>query len=122
MGNRRYIPPEQKQLVITMSMSMKPREIAEVTKMGRSTVSRILALWRDTGEVERKPPDLGRPRALTSVEEMYLESLIERRPDTYLSELQDSLLDACGISVDQRTISRTLKRRGFTRKVVRSPS
>ena len=48
----------------------------------------------------------------------YLESLIERKPDIYLSELKEQLEAAYEVRVDETTISRTLKRRGYARKKV----
>ena len=46
----------------------------------------------------------------------YLESLLERTPDLYLRELQKDLAVNREVCVGISTISRTLKRRGFTRK------
>ncbi|KAG8926769.1 hypothetical protein FRC01_008402 [Tulasnella sp. 417] len=46
------------------------------------------------------------------------EGCIERRPDIYLSELQENLEAARGIITTMSTIQRTLLRRGFSRKRV----
>ena len=48
----------------------------------------------------------------------YLESVIERRPDAYAKELRHALFIAYNIDVNETTITRTLQRRGFTRKKV----
>lgn len=46
----------------------------------------------------------------------YLESLLERTPDLYLRELQRDLIVNRHVDASLGTISRTLKRRGLTRK------
>ncbi|KAG1765168.1 hypothetical protein EV702DRAFT_941595, partial [Suillus placidus] len=43
-----------------------------------------------------------------------LEACIERQPDILLTEMQDQLREICGIEVSIATISRTIRRRGFT--------
>ncbi|OAX31033.1 hypothetical protein K503DRAFT_815713 [Rhizopogon vinicolor AM-OR11-026] len=48
----------------------------------------------------------------------FLESCIERQPDILLTEMQDRLREICGVEVSISTISRTIRRRGFTRKKV----
>ncbi|KAM6497034.1 hypothetical protein JOM56_007507, partial [Amanita muscaria] len=47
---------------------------------------------------------------------------IERQPDIFLEELQDLLREVCSIHASTSTISRTLYRRGFTRKKVNRPA
>ncbi|KAF8816850.1 hypothetical protein BYT27DRAFT_7248012 [Phlegmacium glaucopus] len=55
MGAYRYIPEEQKQLVLTMCLrGMKVNDIVEATGMGRTTILRIKRNWRSTGRVIRK--------------------------------------------------------------------
>ncbi|KAG2036641.1 hypothetical protein BDR03DRAFT_841022, partial [Suillus americanus] len=46
-----------------------------------------------------------------------LEACIERQPDILLTEMQDQLREICAVEV-----SRTIRRRGFTRKKVTRPS
>lgn len=48
----------------------------------------------------------------------YLECMIEKRPDIYVSELQNALFEVYGTEVDATTITRALYHRGFTRKKV----
>lgn len=63
-SNRRYIHPAQKELIITMAHSMTLEDIADVTKISARTVRRVVRLWKQTGSVERKPVNPGRPREL----------------------------------------------------------
>lgn len=65
-GNRRYIHPAQKELIVSMAGHMNAAEIARVTHISQRTVRRVVALWRETGKVERKPEIAGRPGELNS--------------------------------------------------------
>lgn len=42
--------------------------------------------------------------------------MIAKRPDSYLKELQNTIRDAYGKTVDLATVYRTLKRCGYTLK------
>ena len=68
-GNFRYIPEEQKKLVLTMSLrGMKNREIEAATGIKTRTIRRLISLWKSTGQVVKHPLETGRPRELTSLE------------------------------------------------------
>jgi hypothetical protein len=54
-----------------------------------------------------------------SLSTKYIEGLIERRPDIYASEIQHDIKEAFGVEVTETTISRSLYRRGYSRKKVR---
>jgi transposase len=82
----------------------------------------VLRLKRLTGCVIKKPLQNGRPRALNALDIAYLEGLIERTPDLYLSELKAILEEMREVEVSQETIRRSLLRRGFTRKRVSRPA
>jgi len=47
-----------------------------------------------------------------------LENLVEQQPDIYAKELQHALFTAYDVEVDATTITRALRRQGFTRKKV----
>jgi transposase len=119
-GNRRSIAPEVKQLVLRMASQteMSQREIRTLTGVSERAQRRLKKLFDRTGEVARRAFPAGRPRLLTSIDAMFLEGCIERQPDIYLSELRHALLTTRNVSVRKDVISRTLYRRGFTRKKV----
>jgi hypothetical protein len=48
----------------------------------------------------------------------FLEGCIEKQPDILLEELQTRLREVCEVDVSLNTIKETLRRRGFTRKLV----
>ncbi|KAH9166192.1 hypothetical protein EDB89DRAFT_1835431, partial [Lactarius sanguifluus] len=50
----------------------------------------------------------GRPHELTSLEVLYLECLITRSPDLYLTKLKECLEETYSAGVDERTISNSL--------------
>jgi len=52
----------------------------------------------------------------------YLESLLERTPDLYLHELRKDLVSNRSVYVSLSTISRTLQKRGLTRKKLTIPA
>ncbi|KAH7917634.1 hypothetical protein BV22DRAFT_986845, partial [Leucogyrophana mollusca] len=47
---------------------------------------------------------------------------IEQTPDVTLAELQKALREVCNVGVSSATISRTLRRRGFSCKKVNRPA
>ncbi|KAF8893554.1 hypothetical protein BD779DRAFT_1506912 [Infundibulicybe gibba] len=114
-ANRCYISPEKKWLIITLSTTLNPHEIAHYTGVSTRTVHRVLALWRDTGSVTRTPLQNGRPRLLTTSQVDYIEGLLERRPDMHLSEIQEDIAEVLDVHVSECTISRSLSRRGISR-------
>jgi uncharacterized protein YerC len=69
MGTYRYIPEEQKQLILTMCLrGMKVKDIVEATGMSRTTIFRVKRNWGFIGRVVRKSLEHGRPRVLSSLE------------------------------------------------------
>jgi len=70
-NNYRYIPPEQKQLVLRMYCfgdKQSRRELPERTGMSGRTVRRILSNWRKSGNVVASSQSVGRPRSISTVE------------------------------------------------------
>ncbi|KAJ2932106.1 hypothetical protein H1R20_g5000, partial [Candolleomyces eurysporus] len=122
IGNRRYIAREVKETAVAMSFYLGSKQIEQATGISQRTVNRVRQLARSTGSVVRNPLQTGRSRALNSLHLAYAEGLIERTPDLYIFELQEQLEEAYGLHVDPTTISRSLKRAGFTRKKLNRPA
>ena len=92
------------------------RGLARRFKVGPRTVSRYLALERETGSLHpRKPKRLG---ARPKVDQAVLRELWAADPDATEQELADRLEERTGVRVHRATIGRTLKRMGLTRKNV----
>ena len=68
-GNFRFIPEEQKKLVLTMSLrGMANKDIASAMGIADRTIRRLLRQWNQTGEVVKHPIQTGRPRVMSSLE------------------------------------------------------
>ncbi|THU89010.1 hypothetical protein K435DRAFT_678765 [Dendrothele bispora CBS 962.96] len=116
-GNYRYISSTQKENIFLLSRDLKPVHIARHLRVSVRTVYRVLGYVSEHGDVPR-PLRTGRPSLLDALDSLFLESLVERTPDITLFELQEELELKRGIWVGEDTISRTLKKRGWTRKKV----
>jgi hypothetical protein len=69
MGNYRFIPEEQKKLVITMlDRGQTPADVENATGINVRTVQRVRRLWLSTGRVTNLPLEEGHKRILTSLE------------------------------------------------------
>jgi len=69
MSNYRFIPEDQKKLVITMlDRGQTPADVELATGISVRTVQRVRRLWLSTGWVIQHPLEAGRPRLLTSLE------------------------------------------------------
>ena len=51
-----------------LEQGISPMEVSQVTRFGLSTVYRVWKLWLATGSVVKQNLELGRPRALASLE------------------------------------------------------
>ena len=141
-GNRRHIPIAIKELMITLQTKkrLKKRQVADLLDVNPRTVRRVTKLEAETGSVVREPILKGPRRLLNGIDcavrhiylihyvvyilksFKYLESLLERTPDLYLHELQKDLVLNRGVYVSLSTISRTLQKRGLTRKKLTIPA
>jgi len=92
-------------------------DILQCVGFSERTFYRILALWRETGDVVKpKKTHLGRPRSLDYDDLQYLLILVCDNPDYFLDELLDLLKTNRFISVHFTTIHRELERAGVSRK------
>jgi len=89
---------------------------------GSSTIYRILAKYRDTGDVITCNLPVGRKRKLGATDVQFLLDSVARTPDTELEELSTALREDCGIMVSAPTIYRELARHGLTRKKITKPA
>lgn len=84
-------------------------DILDCVGFSERTFYRILALWRDTGDVVKHTYGTpGRPRALHFDDVYYLLRLIQQRPDWFLDELLGLLKTNRFISVHYVTVYRAL--------------
>ncbi|KAJ7450497.1 Homeodomain-like protein [Mycena galericulata] len=112
-------------VLLNMAMHHDVDTIADLTGVGHRTIERLLSDYRKKGTVVREHmyQELrGRKRCLTGRDTKFLCALVRHSPDIYLAELQEILEDRLGVSVDESTLWRSLKRCGFTMKKVKSHS
>jgi len=92
----KHLQHSAKDLLVKMSDTMSTSEIAAATGVPFRTVQRVLgnptAHHRALNSETR-----GRHRSLSTHAISFLDSLIEMKPDLYLSELQDALKEDLGV-------------------------
>lgn len=73
--------------------------IANKINIDASTVSRILALFEETGDVKKRPHPCGQAhhqQKLTAIDQLFVIEVVLERPGVYLHELQQLLLEETG--------------------------
>lgn len=91
------------------------KQVAQNLGVDRSTVSRTLQLFHNTGSVCKKLQCADKAfRKLTSPAQMLILTLVIEKPGIYLREIQVELLHLLLIDVEISTICRFLHTSGFT--------
>lgn len=83
------------------------RMIAKKICCNQSTVSRVLKLERETGDVQRRAGS-GRKRVTTKCQDRYLKRMSIKNRHASAPDLKVQLENACGVSVSARTVQRRL--------------
>ena len=125
-------------VALQVRKGLKKPQVADLLGVDIQTVRRVTKLEAETGSVVREPISKGPRQLLNGIDcavrcvspqhthtqwsLKYLESLFERTPDLYLHKIQGDLIINRGIDVLLNTISRTLRKRGFTRKKLMIPA
>ena len=94
-------------------------EIEQLLFVCCRSIRRYIAIFDATGDVSPLSSRHGPPRILDAFEEMTLIQSILNKPDLYLEELKQELIQATGTDVSLSTICGTLKRLGFSRNKLR---
>lgn len=105
---------------LKLSEELSSRQIATRLCIGYGTVSRIIEMFRQTGDVEKRR-NSSRPhiRVLTDYHEFFILGLLMDHPALQLEELCHIIAEATNLIVSPPTICRLLKRYGYTRKIIR---
>jgi transposase len=91
-------------------------ELAELFAIGRASVSRILRLERETGDVEPRPHGGGNFSPLQGRVARLLVTVVKDLSDASVSELTAALIKRTGASTSRSAVYRALRRLGYSRK------
>jgi transposase len=105
----------RKKIVEAKERGMPTVEVARTFGVGVSTVKRYAATAREGRPLAPKKHPGSKPKIAEGARRL-LEADLEERPAATLPERREFLRRTCGVSVSDSTVSRMLKRLGWTRK------
>ena len=105
----------RRKIVEAVSSGTPKAQVARAFGVGLSTVKRYASrAQRGVGLTPRKPP--GKQRKVNGTAERLLERDLHERPTATLLHRRELLAGVAGVEVSNSTLSRTLRRLGFSRK------
>jgi transposase len=105
----------RKRIVDAKQRGMPTSEVARTFGVGASTVKRYAALAREGRSLTPKRRPGSKPKMGEAARKL-LEADLEERPAATLPQRCEFLRRACGLEVSDSTVSRALKRLGWSRK------
>lgn len=105
----------RKRIVDAKERDMPTAEVARIFGVGVSTVKRYAATAREGRSLAPKRRPGSKPRLDVATRKL-LEADLKERPAATLSERREFLARVAGVSVSDSTVSRALKRLGWSRK------
>jgi transposase len=110
-----YSEDLRKKIVEALRRGMTKSEAARTFGVSRSSVKRYAKLAEEGRPLAPKKRPGSKPKMDESAT-MLLEADVERRPAATLSERREFLKEAAGLRVSDSTVSRMLRRLGWSRK------
>jgi transposase len=107
----------RKKIIEAKERGMPTSEVARTFGVGISTVKRYAATARQGRPLAPKKHPGSKPKIDEGARRL-LEADLEERPAATLPERREFLRRTCGVSVSDSTVSRMLKRLGWTRKKI----
>ncbi len=104
-----------RKIVKAKERGMLTKEVARVFGVGLSSVKRYAKTAREGGSLSPRRSPGRRPKADERARSL-LEADLERRPSATLRERREYLRGASGLTVSESTLSRLLRRMGWSRK------
>jgi transposase len=105
----------RRKIVEAVSSGTPKAQVAGAFGVGLSTVKRYARRdERGEGLTPRKSP--GKPRKVDATAQRLLERDLEERPTATLPQRRELLAGVAGVEVSDSTVSRALRRMGFSRK------
>ncbi len=114
-GMNAYSVDLRKKLVQALRRGTTKSEAARSFGVSRSSVKRYAKLAEQGRPLAPKRRPGSRPK-MDETARGLLEADVEERPSATLSERREYLGRVCGVSVSESTVSRMLRRLGFSRK------
>ena len=110
-----YSKDLRKKITDAVERGMKKSEVARTFGVGLSTVKRYVAMLKESGSLVPKKRPGKRPKIDQRARRL-LETDLKQRPASSLSQRRKFLERVAGVRVSESTISRLLKRLGWSRK------
>ena len=110
-----YSEDLRKKIVEALRRGTTKSEAARFFGVSRSSVKRYAKLAEEGGSLAPKKRPGSKPKMDQSARRL-LEADAQERPSATLSERREYLGRVCGVSVSESTVSRMLRRLGFSRK------
>jgi transposase len=110
-----YSEDLRKKIVEAVERGMPKIEAARTFGVGISSVKRYVATYREGRSLTPKKRPGSKPKLDEGVRKL-LEANLEDHPEATLPQRCEFLRRVCGVSVSDSTVSRMLRRMGWTRK------
>jgi transposase len=114
-GMNAYSEDLRKKIVEAKERGMPTVEVARTFGVGLSSVKRYAKVARQGGSLRPKRSPGRRPKADERVRKL-LEADLRERPAATLTQRRKYLRSVAGLGVSESTVSRLLRRMGWTRK------
>ena len=102
----------RKAIITHKSNQAKEEDIARWLIISKSTVTKVWALYRQTGSYLPRPRTQGRKSAVSASVMVSIEEAIKNTPDMTLTEL----INGFNLHLTESALSRKLKKRGYSFK------
>jgi transposase len=110
-----YSEDLRKKIIEALRRGMTKTEAARTFSVSRSSVKRYAKLAEEGRPLAPKKRPGSKPK-IDEAARTLLEADVEERPSATLSERREYLGRVCGLSVSESTVSRVLRRLGWSRK------
>ncbi len=110
-----YAEDLRKKIVEAVERGMPKIEAAKTFGVGISSVKRYVATYREGRSLAPKKRPGSKPKLGEDARKL-LEANLEEHPEATLPQRREFLRRVCGVSVSDSTVSRMLRRMGWSRK------
>ncbi|HZY56719.1 MAG TPA: helix-turn-helix domain-containing protein [Rubrobacteraceae bacterium] len=110
-----YSEDLRRKIVEAVERGMPKIEAARAFGVGISSVKRYVATYRERRSLAPKKRPGFKPKLDEGARKL-LEANLEKHPEATLPQRREFLQRVCGVSVSDSTVSRMLRRMGWTRK------